>query len=255
MDGQGCPSHNNLFQMTEELTPQQEASFLKYLEKWRKVALSTEPINREKAEAAIKTAYTLIDEPQPQVFFFDSPYAAVVALDKLCDEIGCLQLNYNDMIDMLWEKLIKTLAHTPLFKDKDDYQLWLQTCDIHEIVREDLEELDCESDEPCFFMIPEEFEEGTRQPDTVCSEMARLDFCVSELNYNCDSEIWQTFQEIVSNCGWIASYQELCVVCDRPSILTFDEQHKLHGEDKPAIQFADGYSVYACHGERLSKFE
>ena len=69
--------------MTEELTPQQEASFLNYLDKWRKVALSTERINREKAEAAIKKAYTLIDEPQPQVFIFDSPYAAVVALDKL----------------------------------------------------------------------------------------------------------------------------------------------------------------------------
>ena len=70
MDGQGCPSHKNLFEMTEELTPQQEALFLNYLEKWRKVALSTEPINRNKAEEAIKTAYTLIDEPQPQVFFF-----------------------------------------------------------------------------------------------------------------------------------------------------------------------------------------
>ncbi|MEO1430136.1 MAG: DUF6745 domain-containing protein [Cyanobacteria bacterium J06633_8] len=74
--------------------------------------------------------------------------------------------------------------------------------------------------------------------------------------YKCDRdfEIWQNFQAIVNNCRWIASYQELCVVCDRPCILTFDEQHKLHGEDKAAIQFVDGYSVYACHGERLSKF-
>ena len=60
--------------MTEKLTPQQEALFSNYWEKWRKVALSTEPINREKAESAIKKAYTLIDEPEPQVFFFDSPY-------------------------------------------------------------------------------------------------------------------------------------------------------------------------------------
>jgi len=91
--------------MTEELTPQQEALFLNYLEKWRKVALSTEKINQKKAEEAIKTAYKLINEPEPQVFFFDSPYAAVVVLDKLCHEIGCLELDYSDMIDRLWESL------------------------------------------------------------------------------------------------------------------------------------------------------
>ncbi|WP_157229297.1 hypothetical protein [Rivularia sp. PCC 7116] len=47
--------------MAEKLTPQKEALFLNYLEKWRKVALSTEPINRNKAESAIKAAYKLID--------------------------------------------------------------------------------------------------------------------------------------------------------------------------------------------------
>ena len=241
--------------MNEKLTPQQETLFLNYLEKWRKVALSTEPINREKAESAIKKAYTLIDEPQPQVFFFDSPYAAVVALDKLENDIGCSELDYDDMIDRLWDKLIENLTPTPSLKDKDDYQLWLQTCDIHEIIREDLEECYHESDESIFFVIPSEFEEGTMQPDTACSEIARLDFCVSELKCDDDSEIWQTFQAIVNNCWWMASFQKFCVVCDRPSILTFDEENKLHGEDKPAIQFVDGYSVYACHGERISKFE
>ncbi len=245
--------------MTEELTPQQEALFLNYLEKWRKVALSTEPINREKAEAAIKTAYTLIDEPQPQVFFFDSPYAAVVALEKLEDEIGCSELDSDDMIDRLWEKLIDYLIVPP--DDKCDRQIWLQTDELYEIITEDLQECDEQSNE--YLIIPDEFEPGTVQPDTICRYMAWWDFCVSELNYNYNSQIWQTFQEIVNNCGWIASYQELCVVCVllaaalryRPSILTFDNQHKLHGEDQPAIQFVDGYSVYASHGERLSKFD
>ncbi|MGB3653701.1 MAG: DUF6745 domain-containing protein [Rivularia sp. (in: cyanobacteria)] len=237
--------------MTEELTPQQEVSFLNYLEKWRKVAFSTEPINREKAEAAIKTAYTLIDEPQPQVFFFDSPYAAVVALDKLCDEIGCSELDDDDMFDRLWEKLIDYLI-VPA-DDKCDRQIWLQTDRIHKIITDDFIESRVPG-EP-FLWIPDEFEPGTVQPDTICRYMAWWDFCVSELKCDRDSEIWQTFQEIVNNCGWIASYQELCVVCDRPSILTFDNQHKLHGEDQPAIQFVDGYSVYASHGERISKFE
>jgi hypothetical protein len=237
--------------MTEELTPQQQALFLNYLEKWRKVALSTEPINREKAEAAIKTAYTLIDEPQPQIFFFDSPYAAVVALDKLEDEIGYLQLKYDNMFPRLKDKL-KDYLIAPS-DDKYDRQIELQTDELHQIIIDDLHECDEQSNE--YLMIPDEFEPGNIQPDTICRYMPWYDFCVSELNYNYNSEIWQTFQGIVNNCGWIASYQELCVVCNRPCLLTFDEQHKLHGEDKPAIQFVDGYSVYACHGERISKFD
>ena len=191
--------------------------------------------------------------------FFDSPYAAVVALDKLCHEIGCSELDYNDMVDRLWEKLIDYLIGPP--DDKCDRQIWLQTDRIHKIITDDFIESRVPG-EP-FLWIPEEFKPGNVQPDTICRYMAWWDFCVSELNYNCNSEVWQTFQAIVNNCGWIASYQELCVVCDllaaalryRPSILTFDEQHKLHGEDKPAIQFVDGYSVYASHGNRISKFE
>ena len=253
--------------MTEQLTSQQETLFLKYLENWRKIALSTDRINREKAKQAIKEAYTLINEPQPQVFFFDSPYAAAVALDKLCDEIGCSQLDDNDMIDRLREKLIKSLNPTPSvdgkfdadlwlqIDGKFDADLWLQICDIHEIIWQDLRERDeADENESNYLFIPSEFQDGSFQPDSACNEIDVLDFCVSELKCDENSEIWQTFKAIAENCGWIASYQQLCVVCDRPCILNFDEQHKLHGENQPAIQFVDGYSVYASHGERLSPF-
>ncbi|MBV6627973.1 MAG: hypothetical protein KI793_34495 [Rivularia sp. (in: Bacteria)] len=168
--------------------------------------------------------------------------------------MDCSELYDDDMIDRLWDKLIQFHTRTPSLKDKDDYQLWLQTCDTHEIIREDLEECYCQTSGLCFG-IPSEFEPGNIQSDTICRYMAQLDFCVSELKCDRDSEIWRTFKAIANNCWWIASYQELCVVCDRPCVLTFDEQHKLHGEDKPAIQFVDGYSIYASHGERLSKFE
>jgi hypothetical protein len=40
-------------------------------------------------------------------------------------------------------------------------------------------------------------------------------------------------------------------VCDRPRILSFDNEQRLHAEGTPAIQFADGFSVYAYHGVGL----
>ena len=40
-------------------------------------------------------------------------------------------------------------------------------------------------------------------------------------------------------------------MCDRPRVLSFDDEQRLHAEGAPAIQFADGFSVYAYHGVKL----
>ena len=40
-------------------------------------------------------------------------------------------------------------------------------------------------------------------------------------------------------------------MCDRPRVLRLDNQNRVHAEGSPAIQFADGFSVYAYHGVSL----
>ena len=238
--------------MTEKLTPQQEALFLNYLEKWRKVALSTERINQKKAKEAIKKAYILIKESEPEVLFCDSPDTAVAILNNLEYVIGYSEPNKCHMFNRLLYKLENYLTYPQ--NDKCDCKISMQSDDLHDAIVGDLTERALTGSDLDFSWIPDEFEAGNIQPDTICKFMPWYDFCISELKCNHNSEIWQNVQAIVNNCGWIASYQELCVVCDRPCLLTFDEQHKLHGEDKPAIKFTDGYSVYVSHGERLSQF-
>lgn len=61
----------------EELTPEQEALILFYWKKWRANALSTEPIDRQKASEAVEAAYTAIGFQEPSILFCDSPYVAV----------------------------------------------------------------------------------------------------------------------------------------------------------------------------------
>lgn len=59
----------------ESLTPEQEALIPVYREKWKASALSTEPINHQKASEAVKVAYATIGKEEPEILFFDSPYA------------------------------------------------------------------------------------------------------------------------------------------------------------------------------------
>ncbi|MDJ0735281.1 MAG: hypothetical protein QNJ47_14700 [Nostocaceae cyanobacterium] len=57
------------------LTPQQEALISTYREKWRDVAISTQPINRQQAQMAVEALYTAVDKPKPEILFFDGPEA------------------------------------------------------------------------------------------------------------------------------------------------------------------------------------
>lgn len=62
----------------QRLTPEQEALLPEYREKWRKIAFSKEPIDRQQATEAIKAAYAAIGKPKPDVVLFcDSPQAVV----------------------------------------------------------------------------------------------------------------------------------------------------------------------------------
>ncbi|BAY09254.1 DUF6745 domain-containing protein [Calothrix sp. NIES-2098] len=75
-----------------------------------------------------------------------------------------------------------------------------------------------------------------------------LDFCISVLNCNCSPIGWQIFESLTNNSFWLFPYDRLAVVCDRPTTISFDEQQRPHAVMQPAIQFADGYSIYAHHG-------
>ncbi|MBZ0187978.1 MAG: hypothetical protein K8F91_17150 [Candidatus Obscuribacterales bacterium] len=43
-------------------------------------------------------------------------------------------------------------------------------------------------------------------------------------------------------------YDGICFLCDQPESLILDNERRYHGENGPALTFADGYKVYAWHG-------
>lgn len=66
----------------EQLTPEQEILIPVYQEKWRKIALSTERIDREKAASAVKEAYAVCNLHEPEIIFCDSPYGALREIES-----------------------------------------------------------------------------------------------------------------------------------------------------------------------------
>nr|WP_199301282.1 hypothetical protein [Trichocoleus sp. FACHB-90] len=97
----------------EKLTPEQEALIPVYWEKWRKIALSTEPIDRGKAKEAIKKIYALIGLPEPEILFFDSPCEAEKIFKYLLKEqqhykvFSCeVSFKINSFQEKMWSQIM-----------------------------------------------------------------------------------------------------------------------------------------------------
>ncbi|MEJ1930009.1 hypothetical protein WDZ92_06960, partial [Nostoc sp. NIES-2111] len=62
--------------MINLLTPEQRVLIPSYLGKWRNILLSSEPIDRKKAEEVIESLYSLVGKKTPKLIFCNSPYTA-----------------------------------------------------------------------------------------------------------------------------------------------------------------------------------
>ena len=55
------------------------------------------------------------------------------------------------------------------------------------------------------------------------------------------------------NVFFMLSYETICYACERPIRFAHDENGNLHNSDGPAIEFSDGYGVYALDNVRIRK--
>ncbi|MGF1487135.1 MAG: DUF6745 domain-containing protein [Prochloraceae cyanobacterium] len=75
----------------------------------------------------------------------------------------------------------------------------------------------------------------------LAGDCAVIDFKISVLNYPFDLEKWKILETLVTNLSWIFPFNEICLVCARPSKILLDSEKRLHAEGENAIEFADGW--------------
>ncbi len=234
--------------MIEKLTPEQEDLIIVYEDKWWEIMYSTEPIDREKASEAVKQAYLAIDEKEPEIIFCGSPYEAAnlimscESLTQLYEKFGAnlFEKFAEQLYSETWENINEQLSDE--LSGTFYPEAWNRFSDIFQ------ELLEASLGEEEFF-----HDENYEPLDSIvwAEFAADCDFCFSVLKCKYNPRKWQALQSLTTQCGWIFTYEKVCIVCDRPRILSFDSQHRLHAEGGPAIQFADGYSLYSYHGVTL----
>ncbi len=61
----------------------------------------------------------------------------------------------------------------------------------------------------------------------------------------------KAYRDVCSSAGWFWPHRDFVVVCERPRIVSRDDQGRLHSETGNAIEFRDGWGVASWHGTRV----
>lgn len=82
--------------------------------------------------------------------------------------------------------------------------------------------------------------------------MAAFDFYLHVL----DLERYRNAEGLIEmgeQSGWWLIDRDFVMISQRPTLLCKDNLNRLHNDKGPAVQYADGFSVYAHHGVRVPK--
>jgi hypothetical protein len=182
-----------------QLMPGQGALIQVYREKWEQIALSTEPIDRQKALDIVEKAYSCLGIKTPKIIFCASP--ASMRETFFASGLNSLGFDLNGKLERsLLDELKQRQSASEFAYWRSAKIQWQYTLDS---------------------FSPFNVNFASRIFDA-----AFCDFCITALNFSHSQKEWEAFQQISSECGWVYFYENACLVCDRPhilnSILTID---------------------------------
>lgn len=229
----------------EKLTPEQEALLPHYRDKWLEIGLSTEPLDFEKAKEAACLAYECAGlEPPSQFYRFESPLSAA---------IGASMLKGTQVKDQVWDQ-IKDQVRDQI---KDQVrahvraQIWAQIWD------QVWSQAGYEVRDHVWAQVRAHVRAHVR--DHVWAQVFGNHDAhwLGFYEFFADIGLTETtlavrgLMTLAKHCGWWAPYDNCVIFQDRPKTIRFDDDKRLHCEDGPAIEYRDGFSVYAWRGTRI----
>jgi hypothetical protein len=213
------------FNSWDRLTPEQKELALTIERKWLAVARCTERIDRQQATNAINAVYLAVGlRKVPKIIFVDSSRAAIEMAKQRDKYTGQSSPNiYRFLRKVLF---IRAMANIPY----ESINLQQPRAKIGLLFGVSIQ----------FWSFDAWF----------------LDFAYSVLGYDlgCDyvPEKWEALQLLVTSCGFVWPFVDICFVSDRPTELLFKDDFILHAENRPAVVFSDGYQIFADNGVELS---
>ena len=203
-----------------ELTPEQWRRIELARDEWLRVGLSTERADRATTERSITELYRRLGTAPPRFLWWQSPLAACVLTPiylALTRSDGQL---YGQLDGQLDGQLAGQLRG----------QLDGQLRDLAQRV---------------FGARWSNYWLSWHAHCATVRDVAGVTFSEEE---NAHLQVWL---DLWRSCGWFFVFDGLVVCAERPTVVSFDDERRLHSETGPAVAFADGWAVHAWHGQRI----
>ena len=213
-----------------QLTPETTVIIQQAYEEWLGYGLSTQAADFDAAEVAITQLYSEIDKPKPYFVRLSSPLGAELYINLLTKTLPdlCLRQLRDQLGDQLWDQLGDQLRGQLWGQLRG--QLWGQLRD--QLWGQRLSYMGtwfCGQWDYYWMWL----EAGQRLGATYDAERAAM------LRAHCT---------ISRSCGWWYPFDQFCIITDRPSVISLDENGGLHSESGPALSYRDGIKYHSWHG-------
>jgi hypothetical protein len=260
--------------MITKLTQKQIDKFPYYVDKWIKTGLSTDPINKDNLRKDINKLYICGRIKPPKfIILLNSPISCLFSFcwfnhftqvgdqvgdqvwDKVGDQVGAqVWAQVRDQVwDKVWDKVGAQVRDQVWDKvwdkvgDQVGAQVWAQVWDqVRDKVRDKVgaqirdKVWDKVGDQVGAFIYGQHDSSWLAFYEYFYNETKIQDLSLLSGLWNC------------SKYGWILPYKHVCFVSERHNICNLKNK-LLHCDGGPAIQYPDGWSVWALNGVGVSQ--
>ena len=212
-----------------------EPTIKSYLNKWEKVALSTEPVISLLAKDLVLELYRLIEQNYPgsldksseevEVIVVDTPFDAFpLILDHVCDsQRGIVEGQLSKRVSYQLYCQLSIDSHTfSRVKLYQQLQSQLENSLYNPFWKKLKNTVDKhENSDRIYPGLYKYFEEEHILWSALC---CWLDFCINELDCHYSHSEWLLFQSVAKFCGWTFLFKNMAIVCQRPAEIVKHEQ-------------------------------
>ena len=222
----------------EKISPKLIAKFPAYVHRWTEIGLCTEPADWARFEVGVNEAYAAAGLPAPALRFrMASPMAgaicaAILASPKLQEVLG-KRAQVRDQVgdqvrDQVWDQVWAQV------RDQVRDQVWAQVRDQVWAQVRDQVRVACWG-----------------QHDV--SWLAFYDYFNNELGLKKQTAKLTGLWNISQAGGWWWPFKGAVIMTDRPCALHRDGNGRLHNESGMALEYRDGWGIYAIGGVRVDE--
>jgi hypothetical protein len=219
----------------ESLTPEQEARFAEFRDKWIAIGTSTEPADHARAEAAVAAAFIEAkQEPPKRLYWSSSPLALALTVGVL-RSMKDANVRAN-VLDNVRANVLDNVSDNVLDNVSDNVR-----ANVSDNVRDNVRD-------NVLANVSDLWAWG-RWDDFgqwACYWLSYYDYMESLGVEHCKR--LHPLAELAHTSGWNVLFAEVGFMGERPTELHRDEQGRLHSETGMAIQYPDGWGFYSIHG-------